>query len=521
MGWTWCPILRYYYRKNMSTVTATPLLFSPTPQSYREQLALSPAPDPVQQARHEFALLEAWLSSAQARELPLHQVECQQLPRGREVERLLLQAHIQLRGCGEVGPALRVRLGAQELLYTHRRRRSRCLKTIFGPVEIVRMGYSRAGAHSLYPLDESLQLPARSFSYELQKRLVKAAVQGPFQESIDGIAQITGVAVPKRSLEDVLLDAAQDFDDFYRERTLEPDPGSLLVAAVDGKGIPMIKREGAQRTVRLTKGQKANRKRMATVAAVFARAPWVRSPEEVVASLFRTTSKPLAAEPAPPRLENKRVWASLVKGKAAVIAEVAQEMHHRDPEGRKTRVAVTDGERALQTLVEQTLGVTLILDLLHVLEKLWKAAYVFHAEGSPEAEVWVRLRTLRILRGGVSQVVQGLRQSVTKLRLYGAKRKTLRGVAGYLYRNRARMRYDQYLAQGFPIASGPVEGACKNLIKDRMERSGMRWTEAMAEAVVKLRAIYLSGDFDRYWSFHIEKDQQRLHPAGGWSVVAK
>jgi hypothetical protein len=83
------------------------------------------------------------------------------------------------------------------------------------------------------------------------------------------------------------------------------------------------------------------------------------------------------------------------------------------------------------------------------------------------------------------------------------------------------MRYDQYLAQGLPIATGPVEGACKNLIKDRRERSGMRWTEAMAEAIVKLRATYLSGDLDQYWTFHIQKDQERLHPVGRWSVVEK
>jgi hypothetical protein len=94
-------------------------------------------------------------------------------------------------------------------------------------------------------------------------------------------------------------------------------------------------------------------------------------------------------------------------------------------------------------------------------------------------------------------------------------------VAKYLYRNRHRMRYHHYLEQGWPIASGPVEGACKNLIKDRMERSGMRWTEAMAEAIVKLRALYLSGDFDAYWSFHIQKDQQRLHPPDQWTVVLK
>lgn len=98
---------------------------------------------------------------------------------------------------------------------------------------------------------------------------------------------------------------------------------------------------------------------------------------------------------------------------------------------------------------------------------------------------------------------------------------TLTHVAGYLYRNRTRMRYNEYLAQGLPIASGPVEGACQSLIQDRMERSGMRWTEGRAEAIVKLRAIYLSGDLDQYWSFHIQKDQGRLHPVGRWSVVEK
>jgi hypothetical protein len=468
----------------------------------------------------EFALLESWLASTGALQLPLHEVESQQQTKGREVQRLLLQAHIERRGDGDVGPALHVPQQAGTVLYTHRRLRSRSLKTIFGPVEIHRMGYSRDGAPSIYPLDQTLALPARSFSYELQRRLVKAAVQNPFHESVEAIADLTGVSVPKRSLEEILQDAALDFDAFYRERAPEPASGSILVAAVDGKGIPMVKPGGAQPAVRLTKGQKANRKRMATVATVFTRAPWVRTPEQVVESLFRIQRQTPIDGQTPPRPENKRVWASLLKGKTAVIEEVAQEMQRRDPEGIKTRVALTDGERALQILVEGTLGVTLILDLLHVLEKLWKAAYVFHAEGSLEAELWVLDRTLRILFGEVGQVVKGIRQSVTKRGLFGAKRKTLCGVANYLYRNRARKRNDEYLAKGWPIASGPVEGACKNLIKDRMERSGMRWTEEMAEAIVKLRAIYLSGDFDCYWSFHIARDQQRLHP-GQWIVVLK
>ena len=502
----------------MSMTNTTPYA-SPVPVTLLPPPAISAA-HVACQARQQFAHLEEWLSSPHTLQLPLHQIECQQEHQGRELQRLLLQSHIQQRGNGDVGAALRVIQGGEPTLYSHRRLHTRWLKTIFGPVQITRMSYSREGAASIHPLDEALQLPARSFSYELQKRLVKAAVQGTFRETRERIAEITGAPVFPLSIEEVIPDAATDFDAFYAQRPPEPwtDTGPILVAAVDGKGIPMGKPGGAERVVRRTKGQKPNRKKMATGATVFTRAPWIRTPPQVVESLFgsRTTR---SSGPPPPHPEHKRVWASLTKGKAAVIAEVAAEMLRRDPHRHKTHVALTDGERALQILVSEKLQVTLILDLLQVLEKLWKAAYVFHAEGSLEAAQWVRLRAEKILEGHVSHVVQGMRQSVTKLGLGGNKGKTLSGVADYFYRNRTRMRYHEYLAAGWPIASGPVEGACRNLIKDRMERSGMRWTEAMAEAIVKLRAIYLSGDLDRYWSFHIHCDQERLHPPGRWIVV--
>src|SRR5579863_7910315 len=225
----------------------------------------------------EFALLQSWLASSSALELPLHNIESLQQAKGLEVQRLLLQAHLQHRGNGDVGPALRLPLQDGALLYSHRRLGARSLTTVFGTVELDRMGYSRAGAPSIFPLDKALALPARSFSYELQRRLVKAAVQNPFLESVQTIAELTGVAVPKRSLEEILPDAARDFDAFYQQRSVATATGSILVAAVDCKGIPMVKACGAQPTARLTKGQKVNKKRMATVATVFTRAPWVRT----------------------------------------------------------------------------------------------------------------------------------------------------------------------------------------------------------------------------------------------------
>jgi len=198
-------------------------------------------------------------------------------------------------------------------------------------------------------------------------------------------------------------------------------------------------------------------------------------------------------------------------------------MARRDPKRQKTHVALTDGARSRQGSVEKILpGATLILDLRHLMQYLWTAAYAFHPEGSAEAIEWVQERALRVLRGEVSQVVKGLRQSVTKRRLRGPKQKTLLRVAAYLYANRSCMRYDEYLKAGLPIASGAVEGACRNLIKDRMERSGMRWTLAEAEAMIRLRATYVSGDFEDYWPFHVRQDQARIHPAGRWkAVVAK
>jgi hypothetical protein len=488
-------------------------------------------------ARNAFADLEHWLYTSAGQRLDA--IEVEQERRGREVFRLMLQAHIHSRGDGDLGPGIAVRPpdASGEIIYRHKRLRARGLVTVFGAVGITRMEYSCPGQPSLYPLDADLGLPSRSYSYEIQRRLVKAAVKGPFDEAIEELAEATGVSLPKRTAEQIVVDASVDFESFYTQRTLRLDSqsGPLLVASVDGKGVPMVKPTQQEATrknplpsarearkVRLGRGEKRNKKRMSTVAAVFTQKPNRRTPEAVVESLFAE----LVGRTKPKRYhrpEQKRVWASLLAGKDAFITQVQAEMQRRDPRHRKTWIVVTDGERALQCKVAATLQrIELVLDLLHVLEKLWAVSYVFHPEGSPEAREFVRERVLRLLHGEVSQVVKGLRQMVTKRNLRGQKRGRVLGVAAYYYRNRPRMRYDLYLQKGYPIASGSVEGACKNLVKDRMERSGMRWTPPMAEAVLRLRAVYLSDHFEEYWRYHVDEDQKRLYQSTKWrKLVAK
>ena len=475
-------------------------------------------------SRIQFTSLEKWLYSEETSRMSLRGVELGEELRGRELLRLLLQAHIECRGDGDVGAAIEVfknNNSDEVTMYTHKRLHRRNIITIFGEVCVKRMGYGMNGGASIHPLDERLQLPDRVYSYELQRRLVKRAIQGPFDEAIDALYETTGVRVPKRSAEEIVIDASMDFDSFYatRKSVRECSSGPILVGSVDCKGIPMVKSELASKSVRRRKGQKAQKKRMATVAAVFTQRPYFRTPEDVVASLFKTEEEIGEKREKNHKPERKRVWASLEAGKDVFINDVYEEMKRRDPQCDKIRVVVTDGERALQKRVSSIMeGIILILDFLHVLEKLWASGHALYGEGSPEAKKFVQERALRILHGGVSQVVKGLRQIVTKRKLKGNRQKKLLEVANYFYRNKTRMCYDEYLKQGLPIASGSVEGACKNLIKDRMERSGMRWTARMAEGMIKMRATYLSGDFDEYWDYHITREQDRLYPKNRWKL---
>jgi len=157
--------------------------------------------------------------------------------------------------------------------------------------------------------------------------------------------------------------------------------------------------------------------------------------------------------------------------------------------------------------------ITIVVDFIHVLEYLWKAAYVFNKEGSKEAEEWVHVRLARILEGKASGVAAGIKQSATKRKLTLDQRKNADKCARYLLANAKYLRYHEYLRDGLPIATGVIEGACRHLIADRMDITGARWGLHGAEAILRLRSLRSSGDFDDYWVFHEEQERARNHEA--------
>ncbi|MBC8443156.1 ISKra4 family transposase [PVC group bacterium] len=257
---------------------------------------------------------------------------------------------------------------------------------------------------------------------------------------------------------------------------------------------------------------------MACVGAAYTIEPFPRTPEDLLDELFHRER-----EQTRPRPQFKRVCAELTpeggpspvrNGKDSLFGWLADELALRGVIPRKTLICLMDGERALWRIAKHYFPdeIIYILDFYHVLEKLWKAAHCFHTEGSEEAEAFVKHRVEMLLEGKVSYVVAGLRQMATKRGLRGNKRKTITEVTNYFWRNRTRMKYDEYLAAGYPIGSGAVEGACRHLVKDRMERTGMHWRVAGAQAMLSLRALYLNGDWDDFCDFRNRQESERIYP---------
>ena len=263
--------------------------------------------------------------------------------------------------------------------------------------------------------------------------------------------------------------------------------------------------------------ERKDAKRMATVAAIYTVAPYVRTPDAFLASLAPTSRTVAAPPPKRPRPENKRVLASVKKDSWEVIEEAILDAEHRDPRHEKTWVGLVDGAETQLERIEEIASayevpLVIVLDIIHVAQYVWKASRAFREE-QHERDYWVQTRLKRVLEGKAVHVAAGMRRSATLRKLSDSEREPVDKCADYLKKYAAYLRYDEYLAAGLPIATGVIEGAVRHLVKDRMELTGARWRLTGAEAILRLRALRSSGDFDEYWQFHEAQEYKRNHAA--------
>lgn len=256
------------------------------------------------------------------------QVETLIFEKGMELLRRLFQAHLDVR-CERETPRESV-LGCDGILRTHCRCGcERSLMSRFGEVIVRRKGYSAPGADSLFPLDRELNLPSDKYSEGLQYLAVRQIASESFDRVVENVREETAGSIPKRQLEEITSKSSVDFDTFYSRPTAPEVVSDLLVISTDGKGIVMreddlrpatrkaAKEQKHEPDSRLQPGQKPNRKRMATVAAVYSVEAQERSAEQIMGQCEE--------QPPRPRATNKRVWASVEKDSEEVIKAAFEE----------------------------------------------------------------------------------------------------------------------------------------------------------------------------------------------------
>ena len=476
-------------------------------------------------AYDQFVRLVGELNAPDSQQLTHGEVETLIHCEGMELLRHLIQGHLDQRSAAE---SLREQVvGEDGIAGTHRREGCpRRLETRFGEVTVRRRSYGARGLESVFPLDAELNLPPDKFSHGLCEQLVEEVIGGSFDDAVAHLDRLGGGRMGKRQAEEVSVHMSQDFDAFYRQ-PLEAlaDTGAeerILVISADGKGIVMHpeglreatraasqRAERKQRT-RLSPGEKGHRKRMATVVSVYEIEPYPRTAEQIL----DPEQMPEGKRPQPCC---KRTWARVEDDQKTVIEQGFEEAIRRDPQQRMRWVVLTDGQDDLLRQVyaaakRYKVEITLVQDFVHVLEYLWKAGHALHPDRPEERESWVLDRAKAVLEGRAQDVAVGLRRAATRAQLSQSERKPVDKAADYIENNQTRLQYDLALAEGLPIATGVIEGACRHLVKDRMDITGARWGLKRAEAILKLRSLKVSGDLTDYMEFHFRQEQQRNYP---------
>jgi hypothetical protein len=491
--------------------------------------ATVPPDDPFAISKAMFAALADELAGPAAAGMTACELEELIDEESRKAVRQLLQDHYDLRALREEQQARERPVpvaGTDGITRTRLETgHGRLLATLFGTVTVTRCAWRKPGAPDYLPADAVLSMPAGRHSHTLAKLAALEAARGSFEAAHDAITRRCGPVIGKRQAEDSVVHSAAGIPAFYAARIPEPcTPAALLVLSADCKGIVM--RPGALRAAtakaaaklgkmrtRLTAGEKPNRKRMATLVTVYDAEPAKRRPHDVIAPPGGRAGA-RALRPGPKALA-KWLAGSVRKDPADMIAAAFDEAGARDPLHLRTWVVLVDGAEHQLGLIRaeaarRAVTIHVIIDIIHVLEYIWGAAWSLHDAGDPAAEDWVAVKALAVLAGDSDRAAAEITAEAAGLE--GSRRSGADACVRYLGNKREFLRYGQALNAGWPIATGVIEGACRHLIADRLNLGGARWGLNGAEAILTLRAVISNGDFEEYWRFHLKREHQRLYP---------
>ena len=463
----------------------------------------------IQDIRQEFEMLIEFVTGEQAQKVTADQME-------RSLFSLLLTLGAKLLGLFLVVRSERCcresieTAKGQKLPYDRDRKRN--YFSIFGKIPLWRPYFYKKEVGGQYPLDEALALGDDSYSDLVREISDYLGVYNVYHKSGDILSRLLGLNLSTRVIEENIAEDAVDVEAYYAQKAAPEvqTEAEILVIQADGKGVPILYDEPPPlKPVRLGKGQKRGRKKEAIVTTVYTIASHPRTPQEVVDSFF--DQKESQEKVSYPKPQNKHIWATL-DGKDTALDRLLKQVANREGEHTQPRAALCDGCEALQTRIEDRFDTfTLILDFIHADEYLWDVANSLFGEKDPQRLAWMKEHTLQILSGQTEQLLAKFRQMAQDSQYSATQQAQLTKTANYFERNLPYMDYPTYLALGWPIASGVIEGACRHFVKDRCELSGMRWQRSGVESLLRLRAVAENGDWDDYHYFRKHQRHLRLY----------
>jgi hypothetical protein len=435
---------------------------------------------------------------------------------GRELQRRLLEATFTIDSAreeriGQVTSAAGIRHGTVEAGH------DRGVVSIFGPVRASRLAYRNRREPGLYPADARWGLPDDPYSLGIRALAAYHLAAGGSGQAQEIIRARTGVTLGRAQLAGLAGDLAAWTDDFYGQRARDAEAGlpatDVVMMQADGKGIALRPghRTGAGKG---TDAAHPGIKKMAEIVAVADFTPAVREPGDIAAPPARRKAHP------GPEARDKWVSASITSDIPAMIGAAFDEADRRDPDRARQRVFLVDGNKQQITAIgdharERGLKVPVLIDFIHVSGYLGKAAAALHPGDPAAAGQWADGQRLRVLHGRAKAVAATLASVAAKARASTRTRHLdltdMDRAVTYLTNNRAYMHYGKALANGWPIATGMIEGACRFVIEDRFGITGARWSPDGAEVILKLRAVVVNGDLDDYMNYYKTRYREEIH----------
>lgn len=365
--------------------------------------------------------------------------------------------------------------------YSGRRRKR--FTSVVGPLVLERAYYHCIACGSgFYPRDRELGLEGDSLSPGAVRMAGAAAARVSFAESSQLLAELAGLRMDPKRVERASEALGREIagDECVRVES-EPPSAPTMYLGMDGTGVPVRQEETEGRAGKQPDGSAKTRE-----------VKWV--------TLW--TAESLDKQGRPRRDPGSVSYSAAIEsaagrdtdpGLSAFARRVGREAQRRGFGVAKRQVVLGDGASWIWNVTaEQFPEAIQIVDLYHAQEKIWDASKALHPGDPPRVQQWAEAGCEALIEGRLDDLLRALRSRA-------AECEPVRQCTDYVERNRHRMQYAGFRAQGLSVGSGVIEAGCKTTIGTRLKRAGMHWTVDGANAIIALRCCYLSGRFEDFW----------------------